>query len=941
LRSFNRRANVSRTCSFLLLANQRRGFLPGTGMRFSTDFVPVLSTPLRKVSRYLIGLAVVVAATLLRLAADPILGDQVPYFVYVGASVVATWVAGVEGGIVATVVATFAGNYFFVPPRHDIGFTLADSGAMATFAAFSSGLVWLVGRWRAAERRVRELHARTADVLNQMPIAVVLAEPPGRALFHNLATTRLFGRPLTASIDIRDYRDYFTYHAYRPDGTPLDPTDSPLVRALRGETVTAQEAEIVHTDGARRTLSICAAPIRDAEGRIASAVATFWDVTDQKLAGDALRERAEELQKVLDAVPAAVFVTRDTDASRMEGNRFAAEYLRVPFGSNLSKTAPASEAATSFRAMKDGKELSGEELPVQRAIVQGEEVRDYEFDLVYRDGNSRTVFGNATPLRDEDGRVRGAIGAFVDVTERKHVEEALRTSEQRYRRLFDNMNEIMAVDELLYDADGHAIDWRILDVNPEYSRTSGRSREEVVGRSLKELYGEPPSGAFVSRFAGVVETGEPVQFEEYFAPLRMHMSTSAFHLGGRRFATLTTDVTERYRMELRLREQADALEHANRVKDEFLATLSHELRTPLNAILGWSDMLLRPELPPEMQRKALESVNRNARAQAALISDILDVSRIITGKLRLDLRSVDFRDVVRASCESIQPAADAKGVEIRIAIHPHPAVAGDPDRLQQVLWNLLSNSVKFSERGGRIELDVRQVGSNIRIVVKDEGAGIAPDLLPHVFERFRQADSSTTRTRGGLGLGLAIVRHLVELHGGTVTAESAGPGRGARFAVTLPARSLVVADRLPADSSMGTPWGSVAILEGSHILAVDDQEEARVLIQAVLERHGARVTVCSTAEEALSILSRERPDMLVADVGMPGVDGYELIRRVRALPDRYAKMLPAVALTAYGGVPDRAKALAAGYWEHLAKPIMPDALATALAAVLGRHADGR
>jgi signal transduction histidine kinase len=617
--------------------------------------------------------------------ADPLLHDQVPYFVYVAAVVVATWFAGVGGGLIAMAAAAFVGKYFFVQPRYTLVLRREDLAAMLTFAVLSAGLVWLVGRWRHAETAMRELQGETAA-------------------------------------------------------------------------------------------------------------------------------RAAELQTILDTVPAAVFVTRSPDAGQMEGNRYAAEYLRLPLGSNLSKTAPAEQRPQTFRVLKEGQEIPGDALPVQLAIASGAEVRDYEFDLVYRDNTKRTLFGNATPLIDQGGRTRGAIGAFLDVTELKRMEEQSRN-------------------------------------------------------------------------------------------------------------------------------HAEELDHANRVKDDFLATLSHELRTPLNAILGWSDMLLRPGLPAETQRRALASINRNARAQAALIADILDVSRMITGKMRLEVLPVDLGEVVRAACESVQPAADAKGVDLHTVVESRPVLIGDPDRLQQVLWNLLSNSVKSCSRGGHIEVDVRRVNSHIRIRVTDDGIGIAPDLLPHVFERFRQADTSTARTQTGLGLGLAIVRHLVELHGGTVLAESDGLGQGATFTVTLPVRAVMdssAAGERVVDASEVASAAPAGCLEGLHVVAVDDQEEARILIQAVLGRYGAKVTTCSSAEEVIATVARERPDVLLADIGMPLIDGYELIRRIRALPAHGAQPLPAVALTAYGSAHDRSKALAAGYWEHVAKPIIPDALVRIVAGVAGR-----
>jgi PAS domain S-box-containing protein len=654
-------------------------------MPFSTNVVEPPRTQFQRPLRYVVAAATVAAATVVRLAVDPLVHDQIPYFSYVGSAVIATWVAGVEGGVFATLLAAAAGNYFFVQPRHQMSFEAEDMASMLVFSAFSLWLVWVVGRWRRAEEAVRLLHGEASA-------------------------------------------------------------------------------------------------------------------------------RAAELQAILETVPAGVFVAREATANRIEGNKHAAALLGASPGANLSKTDPSNRLPSSFRTVRDGREIPAHELPVQQAIARGVEIRDFEFDVVRPDSTRRTLFGNAAPLRDESGKVRGAVGAFIDVSERKQ-------------------------------------------------------------------------------------------------------------------------------MELRLRDQAAALEHANRVKDEFLATLSHELRTPLNAILGWSDMLLRPGLPPETQRRALESINRNAKAQAALISDILDVSRIISGKLRLEPRPVDLAEVVRAACESIQPAADAKGLPLAVAIDGRPVVVGDPERLQQVLWNLLSNSVKFSEAGGRIEIDVRPVGAAIRIAVSDQGSGIAADALPHIFEPFRQADSSTTRSRVGLGLGLAIVRHVVELHGGTVQAESAGEGRGATFSVTLPVPAVIDSSR---QAGPGLPETAVrpGCLSGIHVVAVDDQDDARMLAASVLERYGARVTACGSAEQALAAIARECPDVLLADIGMPVVDGYELIRRVRSRPHLAAgpRPLPAVALTAYGSDHDRSQALAAGYWEHLPKPIVPDALVRVVAAAAGRTA---
>jgi signal transduction histidine kinase len=375
-------------------------------------------------------------------------------------------------------------------------------------------------------------------------------------------------------------------------------------------------------------------------------------------------------------------------------------------------------------------------------------------------------------------------------------------------------------------------------------------------------------------------------------------------------------------------------EEANRLKDEFLSTVSHELRTPLNAILGWAYVLQTGSLDDEAAARALASIERNARAQSQIVDDLLDVSRIITGKLRLKLVPVDLEQVVGAALESVRPAADAKGIDLRLALEaPAEKIAGDAGRLQQVVWNLLANAVKFTPAGGRVEVAVESAPDEVALVVRDTGAGIHRDFLPYVFDRFRQADSTATRVHGGLGLGLAIVRHLVELHGGTVTAESAGEGQGATFKVTLPRRAALPEAAAEAGEGRAAAAAFDAApspLAGVRVLVVDDERDARELLPTLLEPHGARVTVAASAAEALAALATEWADVLVADLGMPEEDGYSLIRRVRGL-DGGAE-LPAIALTAYAGEGHRRRALEAGFQVHLAKPVEPSEL---LAAVLG------
>ena len=377
---------------------------------------------------------------------------------------------------------------------------------------------------------------------------------------------------------------------------------------------------------------------------------------------------------------------------------------------------------------------------------------------------------------------------------------------------------------------------------------------------------------------------------------------------------------------------------ANTLKEEFLSTVSHELRTPLSAMLSWLWMLRRKELDPEAAARAISAVERNARAQARLVDDLLDVSRIMTGKLQLDCRPLEVGPVVEAATDSLAAAAEAKAITLARSIDPATGrVLGDAGRLQQILWNLLSNAIKFTPRGGHVEVRLRRVGSDAEVRVTDTGQGIAPGFLPHVFERFRQADASATRATGGLGLGLAIVRHLVELHGGRVEALSAGDGRGATFVVTLPLAARHEEELARSSDALVLEEARAAevacSLEGIRVLLVEDEVDAREALSAIVSQAGATVAAVGTAREALGRLTAWRPDVLVCDIGLPVEDGYALIRKVRALGPDQGGDVPAVALTAFARASDRARALAAGFQVHLAKPFEPGQVLRVLARI--------
>jgi signal transduction histidine kinase/ActR/RegA family two-component response regulator len=424
--------------------------------------------------------------------------------------------------------------------------------------------------------------------------------------------------------------------------------------------------------------------------------------------------------------------------------------------------------------------------------------------------------------------------------------------------------------------------------------------------------------AIMGRIVGTIE----VQSYELAAYNEEHLTAM------RMAANLAAVAIENVRLFERERRARAAAEEASRMKDEFLATVSHELRTPLTSMLGWVYMLRSSGLTEEARLRALDTIERNARLQAQIVDDILDVSRIITGKLSMEVEPLDLTSLIESSINAVRPAAAAKEIRIETELEgASQLVAGDPNRLQQVFWNLFSNAVKFTPRGGLVRIQTRRVEGHIEIKVTDTGQGIKQDFLPYVFDRFRQADSSTTREHGGLGLGLAIVRHLVEMHGGTVRAESPGEGEGASFTVTLPlvCKRAGAADE-EAEAFAATSEKITSPLAGLRVLVVDDEPDTLEIMKAMLERYAAQVTTAPSVSEAMAAIENLWPDVLISDIGMPVEDGYDLIRKVRRMETARGARLPAIALTAYTREEDRALSLAEGYQEYLPKPVDPSEL---------------
>lgn len=510
------------------------------------------------------------------------------------------------------------------------------------------------------------------------------------------------------------------------------------------------------------------------------------------------------------------------------------------------------------------------------------------------------------------------------------MQSRLRISELRYRRLFEAARDgILILD---------AVTLKITDVNPFMTELLGYSQAEFLGKELWEIGLFSDKEASQKAFKELQRTGylryEDLPLQATNGKLRdVEFVSNVYEEDSHQVIQCNIrDITDRKRAEKErtvllaaaqsARAEADS---ANGVKDEFLAILSHELRTPLTSILGWSHLLTAGKLDKQETARAIETIARNARAQGRLIDELLDISRIMTGKLCLDLRAVKLAPLIQAVVDDVRPAADARSINLKAAFNSDIGpILGDPDRLQQIVWNLLANAIKFTPKGGDVHVRLERNDSHALITVNDSGQGIATELLPHVFERFRQADSSNTRSNGGLGLGLSIVRQLVELHRGTVTAESSGENTGTTFRVMLPLPSLHqvphAAEKTDPKNERNSPTTGQHPLSGRCVLVVDDERDTRELVAAVLTTCGAEVVSVGSATEALDQMERQRFDLLISDIGMPEMNGYDLISRIRQLGEEHGGRTPAMALTAYAGIDDRKRALAAGYEMHIPKP---------------------
>ncbi len=669
-------------------------------------------------------------------------------------------------------------------------------------------------------------------------------------------------------------------------------------------------------------------PIFGPDGVADGVLVQGHDITAEHRARAEAQRALAQLEAILESFPEPLFVGDAGGIKRV--NRAALNLVGAEHEGELLGEHARAVQWVRPRRVDTGEALGPSETPFGKA-VRGQ--RSDEELVIYnaRLGEDRVIRASGAPIIEE-GRVTGGVVSYRDVTEQREMEDSL----VRLARVLDETRDFVGISDL---------EGRPLYINDAGCALLGVRREDLPQKQLLDAFAERdrervtrevlPSALRDGHWEGALTFRHLVTGEE------IPVLYSVFTLKDARgtvnaLATITRDLRaqkahERERQALLEAEQAarSQAERASRIKDDFLATVSHELRTPLTSMLGWIQMLKAGRVAESKRQRALETVERATRAQAQLIEDLLDVSRILSGKLNLERAPLDLGAVLASAVETVRPQAEGKGVALEVAVD-EAMVTGDAQRLQQVVWNLLSNAVKFTPPGGKVTLTLERDERTVAFRVSDTGEGIAEDLLPHVFDRFRQGEVGIGRRTGGLGLGLSIARHLVEVHGGEVTAQSGGVGKGSTFVVRLP---LLRGVRGYGGRDGAGRMGEAQALRGLHVLVVDDEDDTREFLRMLLEGHGAKVTEARTAGSALSVLGSVKVDVLLSDIGMPGEDGYQLIAKVRALPPEQGGRVPAVALTAYARMEDRARALQAGFEGHVTKPVRAQELIAALCKV--------
>ena len=817
---------------------------------------------------------------------------------------------------------------------------------------------------RQAEEELRARESQLQQLISETPFMLTRCNRDLRFVFVSRAYAEMLGRT-PADIEGRSIAEIIGDEAFATIRPYID-------RVLTGARV-EYESDVTYAGIGTRSLRVVYAPDRSADGTVIGWIASILDVTEEKQASDARALVSSIAETSFDAI-----VTKDLNGIVTSWNP-AAQQL---FG----YTAEEMIGQPIRRLIPEERQF--EEDDILARLRHGQRVEHFETVRIDKDGRRRNISVTISPLRNVSGTIIGASKIARDVSPLRAAEaERVRLLEENaaVTEALNNVGTMVASDldreKVVQAVTDAATELTTAEFGAFFYNVSNDSGESFMLYTIsgvpREAFEKFPMPRNTEVFAptfkgtGVVRSADITKDPRYGknAP---HHGMPRGHLPVRSYLAVpvkgrTGDVigglffghsdagrfTEQHeRLALGIASWASvALENArmfgmvreaSRLKDEFLASLSHELRTPLNAVLGYARMLRAGILTEEKHTRAIETIERNATSLTQIVEDVLDISRIVSGKIRLNVQSVDFPQIVGNAVEAVTPAADAKGLRIETVLDPDASpVSGDPERLQQVLWNLLSNAVKFTTRGGKVQVRLERVNSHVELSVSDTGIGISPEFLPHVFERFRQADAGITRERGGLGLGLSIARQLAEMHGGTIAAASSGPGQGSTFTLTLPLMIVHTAaretpERVHPHAAVGARNIPIGDLVGVHVVAVDDDADAVRLVAELLEAAGARVTRAASADEALRLIEAEPPQVVVTDLGMPHVDGFQLIDRIRAHQNPLVRRVPAAALTAYARSEDRVKALRAGFQIHLAKPIDPTELVTAVAS-LARH----
>lgn len=780
---------------------------------------------------------------------------------------------------------------------------------------------------KRAEAALRDSEERYRSVIEALPAAVYTTDAVGRVTMFNQAAVEFSGRVPEIGSDSW----CVTWKLYHPDGRPLPHDECPMAMALKeGKANRGHEAIAERPDGTRVNFLPFPTPLRDSGGKLTGAINMLVDITDRKRAEEELRDREQRLSAFFSSAALGVAVLTPS-AKFLQVNDTFCRIVGYSREELLSMDCTALTHSDDVEPMKQKLD----------ALIS-DRISQFELEKRYlrKDGQEIWVQNSVSVTRDGAGHPMNLVVVCQDITARKQTEKALR----HLAAIVETTDDAV----ISKDMNGIITSW-----NPAAERLYGYKAEEVIGKSVTILIPEnrpDEEPAILERLRkGLrIDHYETKRVAKDGRTLHVSLTVSPIYDAAGKIvgaSKIARDITQQKKTQDEIarllaaeRAARQDAEIASRTKDEFLAVLSHELRTPLTAMLGWLSILRGHRLDEKTTEHAIETIERNAKAQAQLIEDLVDISRIVGGKLNLEVSPIDLLPVIKAAIEVVRPAADAKEITIDVNYDPHVGpVSGDPSRLQQIIWNLLSNAVKFTPKGGTVRIDFRRHDSYAELIVHDSGIGISPDFLPHVFERFRQAESTATRSHRGMGLGLAIVRHLIELHGGTVWAASEGENRGASFTVHLPL-APVQRNSPVATLAAARNGAHENVLNGLRILLVEDEPDARELIAMLLQGSGASVEAVDSAGDALQRLPLFIPDLLLSDIGLPRESGYDLIRKVRSLSSDLNKV-PAIALTAFATDSDRKMSLSAGFQAHLAKPVEPTDLVSTIKKLLNGKTD--